>query len=99
MTSNTYLRDVKNIYTTSYSVSVLKNDGTVWSWGYNNVGQLGNGTNTDNSYPVQMKIDASTVVEDVERLGTTENTVYVLTKEGKLYATGLGTSRTNRKFS
>ena len=27
----------------SYS-AVLKSDGTVWMWGYNNRGQLGNGT-------------------------------------------------------
>ncbi|SEC00569.1 S-layer homology domain-containing protein [Paenibacillus sp. GP183] len=31
----------------------LKTDGTLWSWGYNKYGQLGNGTQTDKLIPVQ----------------------------------------------
>ena len=33
----------------------LKNDGTVWSWGDNDEGQLGNGTITFSDVPVQVK--------------------------------------------
>ena len=36
-----------------YSVA-LKDDGTVWAWGRNDFGQLGNGTNTDSGVPVQV---------------------------------------------
>ena len=32
----------------------LKNDGTVWAWGFNGVGELGNGTNTDSNVPIQL---------------------------------------------
>jgi alpha-tubulin suppressor-like RCC1 family protein len=32
----------------------LKDDGTVWAWGRNDYGQLGNGTNTDSNVPVQV---------------------------------------------
>ena len=32
----------------------LKNDGTVWAWGNNSNGQLGNGTTTDSAFPVQV---------------------------------------------
>ncbi|MGV6937503.1 carboxypeptidase regulatory-like domain-containing protein [Paenibacillus sp. CMM36] len=32
----------------------LKSDGTVWSWGYNSEGQLGDGTNTYRSKPVMI---------------------------------------------
>ncbi|MBU7007948.1 S-layer homology domain-containing protein [Phosphitispora fastidiosa] len=34
---------------------VLKNDGTVWAWGSNMYGQLGNGTTTDSAEPVMVK--------------------------------------------
>ena len=33
----------------------LKNDGSVWSWGYNAVGQLGDWTSTDRAMPVQVQ--------------------------------------------
>ena len=32
----------------------LKNDGTVWAWGLNVDGQIGNGTNTDSNIPLQV---------------------------------------------
>jgi alpha-tubulin suppressor-like RCC1 family protein len=33
---------------------VLRTDGTVWTWGYNGMGQLGNGTYTDRPVPTQV---------------------------------------------
>ncbi|HTL83406.1 MAG TPA: T9SS type A sorting domain-containing protein, partial [Bacteroidia bacterium] len=33
---------------------VLRSDSTIWSWGYNAGGQLGNGTNTSSNVPVQV---------------------------------------------
>ncbi|WP_051318216.1 Ig-like domain-containing protein [Cohnella thermotolerans] len=38
----------------SFSLA-LKGDGTVWAWGDNNFGQLGDGTTTDRSLPVQVQ--------------------------------------------
>lgn len=32
----------------------LRNDGTVWAWGFNDEGQLGNGTATNNNTPAQV---------------------------------------------
>jgi len=32
----------------------LKADGTIWMWGWNNLGQLGNGTTLDTNLPVQV---------------------------------------------
>jgi alpha-tubulin suppressor-like RCC1 family protein len=43
------------IFTGGWSHSLaLKNDGTIWAWGDNYFGQLGNGTNTDSNVPVQV---------------------------------------------
>ena len=39
----------------------LRDDGTVWAWGYNNHGQLGDGATTDRHTPVQVR-DLSGVV-------------------------------------
>jgi len=33
---------------------VLKDDGTVWAWGHNDLGQLGNGTFEDSSIPMRV---------------------------------------------
>ncbi|MDP8218712.1 MAG: RCC1 domain-containing protein [Candidatus Theseobacter exili] len=35
---------------------VLKNDGTVWAWGSNSYGQLGDGTTSNRNTPVRVKI-------------------------------------------
>jgi hypothetical protein len=35
----------------------LKSDGTVWTWGGNASGQLGDGTNTDSTTPIQVNIN------------------------------------------
>jgi alpha-tubulin suppressor-like RCC1 family protein len=35
-------------------IAALKNDGTVWAWGLNNYGELGDGTTTDRYTPVQV---------------------------------------------
>ena len=32
----------------------IKSDGTLWTWGINNYGQLGNGNNTNQNIPIQV---------------------------------------------
>jgi len=43
---------VKAIAARGYHTLALKNDGTVWAWGYNDSGRLGDGTNIDRNSPV-----------------------------------------------
>ncbi|MGE5701132.1 MAG: RCC1 domain-containing protein, partial [Clostridia bacterium] len=51
---NGFLNDVIAIDGgTKFSVA-LKSDGTVWAWGDNEFGQLGNGTNVNSLFPVQV---------------------------------------------
>lgn len=35
----------------------IKSDGTLWAWGPNNIGQVGDGTNTERTIPVQISSD------------------------------------------
>ena len=59
------LKDVKSITAGRYYSLVLKNNGTIWAWGYNNEGQLGNGTaGTCRTIPEQVKVlsDVSAIV-------------------------------------
>jgi len=43
-----------NLYTVA-----LKTDGSLWTWGLNNNGQLGDGTNTDRNSPVRIGTDTN----------------------------------------
>jgi len=49
-----FLTDVCMIRVGNYHNVALKTDGTVWAWGYNNHGQLGDGTTVSSSTPVQV---------------------------------------------
>lgn len=50
-----YLTDIVAIRTNNYHSVALKSDGTVWAWGNNNFGQLGNGTSASYYIPVQVR--------------------------------------------
>lgn len=72
-------------YSNSCSYYALKQDGTVWAWGNNEYGRLGDGTTTYRSQAVQA--DISEKVVDV--LGR-QNYAVFLTESGKLYGVGDG---------
>jgi alpha-tubulin suppressor-like RCC1 family protein len=48
------LTDVKAIDASGEHSVALKNDGTVWAWGWNYYGQLGDGTKVDSHIPVRV---------------------------------------------
>ena len=48
------LSDVIAIACGNFHTIALKSDGTVWAWGANSYGQLGDGTTTDRATPVQV---------------------------------------------
>lgn len=67
------------------SYYALKQDGSVWAWGRNQYGQLGDGTTTGHDQAVQM--DISEPIVDV--IGRDDYTVF-LTESGNLYGIGEG---------
>jgi alpha-tubulin suppressor-like RCC1 family protein len=49
-----FLTNIKAIAANRHQVTTLRNDGTMWSWGSNTDGELGDGTQTERHTPVQV---------------------------------------------
>lgn len=62
---------------------VLKSDGTVWAWGDNSFGQLGDGTTTDRHTPVQ-----ASGLSDVAAIAAGTYHTVALKKDGTVWAWG-----------
>ena len=86
------ISDVRDIITGEDTVVILKKDATVWAYGDNSYGQLAVNNTTSYNYPVQMKINASTFITEAKYIGAIKDTIYVVTKNNKIYSSGLGTS-------
>lgn len=69
--------------TGGYHSLVVKSDGTVWSFGYNGVGSLGDGTTTDRSSPVQVS-----GLTDIVGVAAGEYHSMAITSTGSLYVWG-----------
>lgn len=68
----------------SYTHYALKQDGSVWVWGNNQYGQLGDSTATKRDQAVQVDISSEKVVDVISRY----NYAVFLTERGKLYGAG-----------
>lgn len=71
--------------------AILKADGTVWTIGKNDNGELGDGTNKEKIEAVQVKIDDNTYLTNIVKISVGTNHVLALTKDGKVYAWGANT--------
>ncbi len=65
----------------------LKADGTVWSWGANNNGQLGLGTTENKNEPHQVEVE-----EEIIDISAGEGHTLLLGKSGKVYSFGLNSN-------
>ena len=61
----------------------IKTDGTLWGWGNNSSGQLGNGTQTSVKTPVQIGTDT-----DWSYVKAIDNRTYAVKQDGTLYVCG-----------
>lgn len=63
--------------------AALKGDGTVWTWGFNESGQLGDGTFFDHSAPLQVQN-----LNGVIKVSASYSQTLALTRDGKVWAWG-----------
>ena len=87
------LSDVVAIEGGFYHTVALKSDGTIWTWGYNEYGELGDGTNTNTSTPVQVNdfnvYQSSTTVTTNSANNVTSSSA---TLNGAINSNGLSTT-------
>ena len=69
---------------------VLKEDGTVWTTGQNDQGQLGQGNTSSSNIPLQVKIDDETYLTNIRKISVFYKTVMAMSKDGSVYAWGYG---------
>ena len=71
------------------TLGILCSDNTAYAWGYNGHSQLGNGTTTTSTTPVQINIPGKTVAQiSVAGWGGTTGNILVRMTDGTLYACG-----------
>ena len=56
---------ITNIAGGSLHSLALASNGTVWAWGNNDFGELGNGTNTYSSIPVQVSLPSGVIITNI----------------------------------
>lgn len=77
------LTNITAIAAGSYHAIARESDGTVWTWGYNPYGQLGDGTTTLRSSPVEL-----TTISSISKVGAGDNHSIAITSSGVVYAWG-----------
>ena len=89
---NSFLTDVVQISAGYVHSMALKKDGTVWTWGRNDGGQLGNNNTSNKSLPVQVKGGASgsEYLTDVVQVTAGNWHSMALKANGTVYAWGWG---------
>jgi uncharacterized repeat protein (TIGR02543 family) len=75
------------------SAYALHSNSTIWAWGYNNVGQLGDGTKTNRTSATQVRLPDGVPLSNVVAIvagaaGGGYDTMYALKRDGSLYAWG-----------
>ena len=75
-----------------YSSYAMLVDGSVWAWGWNNVGQLGDGTTTDRLSPVRIEGYGADTAMRLPPGGTRAYNMFVVAADG----TAMGSGRNNK---
>jgi alpha-tubulin suppressor-like RCC1 family protein len=66
----------------------LRNDGTVWAWGSNSEGQLGNNTTTNSNKAIEVLNTSGTALSNIVAIAAGENHSLAVDSSGNLWAWG-----------
>jgi len=81
----TVLSDVRSVYSSAQSHYFIRTDNSLWAYGKNDYGQLGDNTGVDKSEPVKIMDN----VANLYLCGRTGNPVYAVTNDRILWRWGL----------
>ena len=84
-----YLNSVTAIMGCEEHNIALKFDGTVWTWGWNAFGQLGNGTMNDSWTPVQAGLGSTPPLTNVVKFGGRPYFTLAVKSDGTIWAWGM----------
>ena len=82
------LTDVKAIALGGYTAVTTKHDGTVWSWGRGDLGQIGHGANVYNSTATPTRAN----IDNVQQIATGWSQTMALKHDGTVWSWGQGTN-------
>ena len=71
----------KSVSAGYWHIMVLKNDGSLWGWGANGTGQIGDGTNSDRSSAVK-------ILDNVQSMSTGSSHTFAIKNDGTLWGWG-----------
>jgi alpha-tubulin suppressor-like RCC1 family protein len=83
-----FLTDVKAIAAGGRHTVALKSDGTVWAWGYNNYGQLGDNTLARRITPTAITLNSSGTVA-IASGSSSSHTILLRSGQATLFLTGM----------
>ncbi|MGO8836846.1 MAG: RCC1 domain-containing protein [Limisphaerales bacterium] len=84
-----FLNSVKLVMGGEEHNVAVKSDGTVWSWGWNDYAQLGNGTTNDSWIPTQTGLTANPPLTNVIKLGGRPYLTLAVKSDGTIWAWGM----------
>jgi alpha-tubulin suppressor-like RCC1 family protein len=91
-TGNPILTGVIDIAAGASHTVALKSDGTVWTWGSNSSGQLGDGSTTSRKLAAQVKTSNNTFLTGITTLASGDNFCIARKSDGTVWAWGANTN-------